>query len=90
MSNYGVNRDGFVVVMDFGELIFDRDEALKIASARTWSAEREAVNELPEPYKSAYLDMMLDVLSPERIEREWGRGHNKPIELTSLSLGSSR
>lgn len=77
--NYGVDKNSQVVLLDLGELTFEKDDAVAATAARTW---KKAVTYwVPDPYpmkntipiflKPYYRKQMLMRLTPEAIATNW-------------------
>lgn len=78
-ANCGVDADSNVVLIDLGELTFEREEAIELASARKWLTSEAFVYPLPIPrdfalpnsLKPYYFRRMLSQFGAADIERTW-------------------
>ncbi len=79
-TNYGVDKDGRVVLIDIGELVFDKEAAVTAARTKSWkkadtyySPFKRLHNKfiIPVLLKPYYRRQMLDRFTPEAIEANW-------------------
>jgi hypothetical protein len=79
-TNYGVDKDGRVVLIDIGELVFDKEAAVTAARTKAWrkadtyySPFKRLHNRfiIPVLLKPYYRRQMLDRFTPEAIEANW-------------------
>jgi hypothetical protein len=67
--NFGVDRSGSLILMDLGELFFDKDNALQRIAKRHW--ERALFRD--PALASYYLSEMDRAMTPANVEARWGR-----------------
>lgn len=79
-TNYGVDKDGRVVLIDIGELVFDKDAAVAAARTKSWrkadtyySPFKRLHNKfiIPVLLKPYYRRQMLERFTTEAIEANW-------------------
>jgi hypothetical protein len=79
-TNYGVDKDGRVVLIDIGELVFDKEAAVTAARTKSWkkadtyySPFKRLHNKfiIPVLLKPYYRRQMLDRFTPEAVEANW-------------------
>lgn len=79
-TNYGVDKDGKVVLIDIGELVFDKEAAVTAARTKAWkkadtyySPFKRLHNKfiIPVMLKPYYRQQMLARFTPEAIEANW-------------------
>ncbi|MBO6576733.1 MAG: hypothetical protein JJ896_13975 [Rhodothermales bacterium] len=76
--NHGMDRHGRVVVLDVGELSFDRDEALDLVASRFWER-AYSVQTLPESLRTYLLRTMAREITPRALMRIWRDAPRRPI-----------
>lgn len=78
-TNYGVDKDGRVVLIDIGELTFDKETAMTAARTKAWRKADTYYSPsrlhnkfiIPVLLKPYYRRQMLDRFTPEAIEANW-------------------
>jgi hypothetical protein len=78
--NYGVDKDDRVVLIDIGELTFDKETAIRAAATKAWRKantyylpfrHRYAAYIIPVSLKPYYRRQMLTRFTPKAIETNW-------------------
>lgn len=80
-TNYGVNKDDKVILIDIGELTFDKEAAVKAARTQAWRKADTFYSPfrfhnkyiIPVLLKPYYRRQMLARFTPEAIEASWLR-----------------
>lgn len=78
-TNYGVDKDGKVVLIDIGELTFDKETAMTAARTKAWRKADTYYSPsrlhnkfiIPILLKPYYRRQMLNRFTPEAIEANW-------------------
>lgn len=78
-TNYGVDKDDRIVLIDIGELVFDKNAATRAARAKAWRwadtyyspLSFYTKNIIPVRLKPYYRRQMLARFTPEAIEANW-------------------
>ncbi len=78
-ENCGIDKNGKVVLIDFGEVTFDRQEAIRLARTRRWTRSQAFFYPFSKPrnfalpieLKPYYAIRMLSQFGPKAIEQTW-------------------
>jgi hypothetical protein len=77
--NYGVDSNSKVVLIDLGELTFDKNKVIAAVAGKKWGKAQNYLSPIPYPRKATipmslrpyYRRQMLNRLTPEAIENKW-------------------
>ncbi len=74
--NYGINRNGQLVCIDFGEFAYTKEEALKSINGQKWLARGTYKNWPDIELKNYYTKCMKRLMSKESLNNYWGSAPN--------------
>jgi hypothetical protein len=76
--NNGLDTEGRLVLVDFGETTFETWRVAKAVASRDWNSKALWVEKfLPVEFHDSYFQTMNDRLSPQNFERFWGEDLSK-------------
>lgn len=71
-SNYGVDKDGNVVCVDFGEFVFTKEQALASIAKKKWLSRGTYKKWADGAIKKYYTDRLAEAMTSEAINKFWG------------------
>jgi hypothetical protein len=78
LDNFGMNSSREIVLLDFGELSFQKEVALESVGKQPWAKDRGGVKVLSGEVLDHYLIRMGTELTPEFVNQQW-RGSIKAL-----------
>lgn len=69
--NYGVDKNGEIVCIDFGEFVFTKERTLESIKKEKWFSRPSYKNWEDNEIKKYYAEKMKDNMTPENIEKNW-------------------
>jgi hypothetical protein len=69
--NYGVDKNGTVVCIDFGEFVFTKQRALESIKKEKWFSRPSYKKWEDSEIKKYYTEMMKELMTPENLEKNW-------------------
>ena len=73
-TNYGVNKQGGVVCIDFGEFVFTKEKALERVKKQKWLSRQSYKNWQDLGLKKYYTERMIKVITEESLNKIWQCG----------------
>lgn len=69
--NYGTDKEGSVVCVDFGEFVFTKEEALKSIQKEKWLNRSSYKNWEEDGVKKYYTEKMSEIMTQENVDKNW-------------------
>jgi len=69
--NNGVDKAGRMVLLDFGELTFDRQKVSSSIASKRWLQARSYTRDIPEQFKDYYDKTLTEQLSLQALAKTW-------------------
>ena len=75
-QNYGLNQNGELVCIDFGEFAYTQEEALESINGQKWLARNTYKKWTDIELKNYYTECMKKLMTKENLNNYWGRVRN--------------
>ncbi len=70
-TNTGVDQNGEVVMMDFGEMGLDKDTALDLVNNRPWENSYDTTHRLSQENRDYFVRKASEDITPDSLDRHW-------------------
>lgn len=75
-QNYGLNKNGQLVCIDFGEFVYTKEEALKSINGQKWLARATYKNWADKELKNYYTESMKKLMIRKNLNNHWAKAFN--------------
>lgn len=72
-TNYGINKNGNVACIDFGEFVFTKEKALESVLKQKWLSRQSYKNWKDLELKNYYTERMLAEMTEENLNKMWSK-----------------
>ena len=72
-ENSGLDSDGNIVLLDFGDVVLDKAAVARIIDKKTWLTDWSYTHDLPEDLRAPFAKAMARTLTPKNLEKHWRR-----------------